>query len=170
MAGWKGEECEVRTCPNDCGGPSKGTCNSAFQCECAAGYTGFDCSSLSCPLDCSGHGTCFNGTCYCAPGFRGVGCNEPTCFNDCSGNGLCSQGVCKCYPGWAGTDCAIKVCPGAVGGVHAGSHYCESGDDGTAYAFAEAVMDCMSRSPSTKRHQDKPESLRDHDPYGTSLE
>ena len=96
--GWRGIDCSLRTCPNDCsydGYCINGTCN------CYPGFVGNDCSGKVCPGSelvpqkiCSGRGSCGrNVTCMCDLGWTGFDCSLEACDNDCSYNGYCFNGA-----------------------------------------------------------------------------
>ena len=52
---WRGDDCSIPTCPNECSG--SGHCID-MKCLCQAGWSGDDCSQRACPAGCSGHGMC----------------------------------------------------------------------------------------------------------------
>uniref|UniRef100_A0A4W4FV87 Tenascin C n=1 Tax=Electrophorus electricus TaxID=8005 RepID=A0A4W4FV87_ELEEL len=97
--GWKGPNCTLSDCPNDC----RGHCVDG-DCVCYDPWTGFDCSELICPNDCYDRGLCVNGTCLCDKGFRGEDCGERVCTKNCTGHGRCVDGKCICNPGYTGED------------------------------------------------------------------
>eukprot|EP00079_Xenopus_tropicalis_P038117 XP_017951888.1 PREDICTED: tenascin-X [Xenopus tropicalis] len=105
--GYMGENCQLKTCPEDCN--DQGRCKDG-QCFCFSGYFGVDCSSKSCPNNCQNHGRCDKGVCICDPGFTGVDCSSRTCPKNCFNRGRCEDGVCICYPDYTGPDCSIKTC------------------------------------------------------------
>lgn len=73
FAGWRGEHCESKRCPQDC---SKGGVCVAGRCLCNAGFFGSGCQNRRCPQDCSGHGYCFAGRCECSGDYGGLACSE----------------------------------------------------------------------------------------------
>ena len=61
--GWSGSDCNVRACPNSCGG--RGVCRDDGTCRCADGWGGAACEQRICRGgpngQCSGHGVCVPG-------------------------------------------------------------------------------------------------------------
>eukprot|EP00750_Incisomonas_marina_P008119 INCI15248.1.p1 GENE.INCI15248.1~~INCI15248.1.p1 ORF type:complete len:2168 (-),score=185.95 INCI15248.1:165-6668(-) len=59
--GWGGSDCDVRVCPNSCGG--RGVCQRNGTCRCADGWGGRACEQRVCrgQGNCSGHGVCLDG-------------------------------------------------------------------------------------------------------------
>ncbi|XP_064416217.1 tenascin-N [Latimeria chalumnae] len=110
-AGWEGDDCSVRSCPNGCS--DRGRCVDG-RCVCDEGYAGVACSELLCPGNCGGHGRCLRGECQCDPGFTGVDCGKKLCPKDCSDHGDCANGVCFCEPGFTGIDCSAVLGPQAL--------------------------------------------------------
>uniref|UniRef100_A0A8C2K943 Tenascin C n=1 Tax=Cyprinus carpio TaxID=7962 RepID=A0A8C2K943_CYPCA len=106
--GFAGEDCNIKTCPNDC--HERGKCVDG-KCICHHGFAGEDCNIKTCPNDCHERGKCVDGKCICHHGFAGEDCNIKTCPNDCHERGKCVDGKCICHHGFAGEDCNIKTCP-----------------------------------------------------------
>jgi len=115
--GWRGIDCSLRTCPNDCsynGYCVNGTCN------CYPGFVGNDCFIKVCPGSvlvpqkiCSGHGSCGrNVTCMCDLGWMGFDCSLEACDNDCSYNGYCFNGA------WRTLNARSSSPPGLPGRTH----------------------------------------------------
>uniref|UniRef100_A0A8C2K6J8 Tenascin C n=1 Tax=Cyprinus carpio TaxID=7962 RepID=A0A8C2K6J8_CYPCA len=102
------EDCNIKTCPNDC--HERGKCVDG-KCICHHGFAGEDCNIKTCPNDCHERGKCVDGKCICHHGFAGEDCNIKTCPNDCHERGKCVDGKCICHHGFAGEDCNIKTCP-----------------------------------------------------------
>uniref|UniRef100_A0A8C2K7M4 Tenascin C n=1 Tax=Cyprinus carpio TaxID=7962 RepID=A0A8C2K7M4_CYPCA len=110
--GFAGEDCNIKTCPNDC--HERGKCVDG-KCICHHGFAGEDCNIKTCPNDCHDHchgrGKCVDGKCICHDGFAGEDCSIKTCPSDCHEHGECVDGKCVCHEGFAGEDCSIKTCP-----------------------------------------------------------
>jgi hypothetical protein len=138
------KENSMKSCPNDCGGPSRGLCVMG-SCHCFPGFGGEDCLSampIPCPNDCSKNGICHLGDCYCDPGFQSKDCSrEVQCHNNCTnGRGVCRRGQCECFAQYSGEFCEnMKNEPGCPencnvekgqGFCHQKSCYCNPGFQG----------------------------------------
>ena len=108
--GWRGESCDVKTCPHMC--HSRGVCVNGA-CSCLSGYEGDACEKKSCPLDCSGdNGQCNykTGECECNRGHAGDGCEIQSCIiGGCSGHGVCNSDThrCECEKNFGGLGCSV---------------------------------------------------------------
>ncbi|CAG9335039.1 unnamed protein product [Blepharisma stoltei] len=127
--GWRGDDCSMKPCINDCSG--NGICTPKGECICNSGYTGPDCSDF-CPNDCSGNGICENSVCQCNSGFTGHDCSQAKrCPGDCSYRGSCTLGKCVCDPGYYGEACEYEIaCPKECnyhGKCKQGKCYCDNG-------------------------------------------
>ncbi|XP_071980915.1 tenascin-X-like isoform X3 [Engystomops pustulosus] len=137
--GYMGDQCQLRTCPEDCHDQGRcvhgrcicfegfsgascahktcpDNCNYHGRCEdgacvCDAGFTGDDCSTRYCPKNCLNQGKCEGGACVCHPGYSGPDCGTRTCPRDCLSRGICDNGVCRCFSGFSGEDCSTSGCP-----------------------------------------------------------
>lgn len=157
---WRGDDCSVRTCVNDCSG--RGVCAAVGGglrlCQCDAGFGGEDCSTRMCPGGCSGHGRCIadNFTCACDAGWTGSSCAEVECspLADCSGRGTCSGGECLCQGGWEGAACERAACPMSCSGHglcgEDGVCQCRPGFGGVDCSALACLNDC--RWPKPKPH------------------
>jgi len=68
--GWKGNDCSISDCPNDCN--NHGNCIDGF-CICDEKWSGNDCSVPKCHNNCNNNGNCIEGgICKCYDGFEGV--------------------------------------------------------------------------------------------------
>ncbi|MCJ8731860.1 hypothetical protein PDJAM_G00204340 [Pangasius djambal] len=105
-AGWKGPDCSVSTCPDNCN--DNGYCVDG-RCICHTGYMGHDCGLLTCPDDCNDKGHCVDGKCVCFEGFSGDTCSMQKCPSDCKENGRCIDGQCLCDEGFFGNDCSMVL-------------------------------------------------------------
>lgn len=112
---WKGEDCSIRRCKNECTG--KGICVNGT-CVCNEGWTGQDCSKRKKKCDVTG------------PNGQKIDCtqkmksesaswiNPPPavlCPQNCTHHGRCepTTGTCLCHFGWRGENCSLSPCPGS---------------------------------------------------------
>ena len=156
---WRGDDCSVRTCVNDCSG--RGVCAAVGGglrvCQCDEGFGGEDCSTRMCPGGCSGHGRCIadNFTCACDAGWTGSSCAEVECtpLADCSGRGRCSGGECLCQSGWEGAACERAACPMSCSGHGIcgadGVCQCRPGFGGVDCSALACLNDCRCESAGT---------------------
>ncbi|XP_060787090.1 tenascin-N isoform X2 [Neoarius graeffei] len=107
-AGWKGPDCSISTCPDNCN--NNGYCVDG-RCVCYTGYMGHDCGLLTCPDDCNDKGHCMDGKCVCFEGFSGDTCGIQKCPSECKENGRCIDGQCLCDEGFFGNDCSLVLGP-----------------------------------------------------------
>ena len=118
MAGWRGEQCSLKSgcdTSSDCSG--HGTCDALTRtCACAAGWGGFTCAVAECVGGCGEHGVCGDdGRCLCVAGYTGTKCERRRCDSGCSGRGKCAlqpdkTTSCACEAGWGGPRCTQRVC------------------------------------------------------------
>ena len=132
LQGYKGDVCEVPSCPGwpkDCS--NHGTCNKAnLKCTCDPSWSGPACDIPDCPgtPDCNGRGSCTSPTsddetprCNCSKGWMGVACELPCqhgtptskhicvcdqCYNGAACDMLCSNHSSLCADGKC--DCGFK--------------------------------------------------------------
>nr|XP_023651336.1 tenascin-like isoform X2 [Paramormyrops kingsleyae] len=143
--GWKGPNCSVAACPNNC--LDQGRCVDG-ECVCFEGFSGPECGVEACVVDCGENGQCVNGICICADGYAGEDCSENNCPNNCLGRGLCVDGECVCTEPWMGVDCAELICPKDCydrGRCVNGTCFCDEGFIGEDCSERLCPGDCNGR-------------------------
>ncbi|XP_048876825.1 tenascin-like isoform X5 [Brienomyrus brachyistius] len=143
--GWKGPNCSVAACPNDC--LDQGRCVDG-ECVCFEGFSGPDCGVEVCAVDCGENGRCVNSICICADGYAGEDCSETNCPNNCLGRGRCVDGECVCAEPWMGVDCAEVICPNDcydLGRCVNGTCFCDEGFIGEDCSERLCPGDCNGR-------------------------
>uniref|UniRef100_A0A8C9RU17 Tenascin C n=1 Tax=Scleropages formosus TaxID=113540 RepID=A0A8C9RU17_SCLFO len=143
--GWKGPNCSVPACPNDC--QDQGRCVDGV-CVCFDSFTGPDCSVATCLVDCGENAKCIDGVCVCADGYTGEDCSQTACLNNCLGRGRCVDGDCICKDPWTGLDCSELICPNDCydrGRCINGTCHCDKGFTGEDCSERSCPGNCNGR-------------------------
>ncbi|KAJ1473149.1 hypothetical protein T484DRAFT_1637378, partial [Baffinella frigidus] len=76
--GWKGPDCTLRACPEECNG--NGACAQNGTCFCYRYWGAESCNEAACPDRCNDRGTCVGGQgCVCDVGYEGLDCGVSAC-------------------------------------------------------------------------------------------
>ncbi|XP_059098127.1 neurogenic locus protein delta-like [Tigriopus californicus] len=126
--GWEGHLCDTCIPLPGC---VHGSCNSSFECNCAANAKGVQlwegafCDKPACANCDARHGQCFEPlVCTCHDGWEGDECKTCIKLPGCL-NGDCEDGrpnTCQCHDGWTGHLCDEPICSE---GCHEHNGYCE---------------------------------------------